>query len=80
MKSLISKTKDDKVFISVEKDYNGNYILYYKKKYHRDVSTMAKQLAVAINKQYNKPILYLWYLSLANSKRSSVDRRRYSSS
>ena len=42
LKGLTSETKDDKVFLSVEKDYSGNYILYYKKKYYRDASTMAE--------------------------------------
>ena len=50
LKGLASETKDNKVFILVEKDYNGNYILYYKKKYHRDASTMAEELGVVMVK------------------------------
>jgi len=50
LKGVTSEIKDNKVFILVEKDYNGNYILYYKKKYHRDASTIAEQLAAVIVK------------------------------
>ena len=39
-----------KIFISVEKDRHGNFILYYKNKYHHDASTIAYYLAAIIAK------------------------------
>ena len=38
---------------------DGNYILFHKKKYYRDASTIAKYLATVI-KQYSKEILYIF--------------------
>ena len=47
---LNQELQNTKIFISVEKDWHGNYILYYKAKYHQDASTMAKYLAAVIAK------------------------------
>ena len=47
---LLEENKKEKIFISVEKDYKGNILLVYKKKFHKDVSTIAEFLAVVIIK------------------------------
>ena len=63
--SLIGLTddiKEEKVFIIVEKDYNRNYQLFYKKKFHCDASTMVEHLAAVMSKQYNKTILHIFDL------------------
>ena len=60
MKGLTPKIQDKNIFISVEKDINGNYILYYKKKFYCDVSTIADFLATVIMKQYNNSILRIF--------------------
>ena len=68
LKGLIEETKEEKIFISLEKDTNGNFILFYKKKFHRDASTIAYYLVAVLLKQTNKNILYifdLYYQTLA---------------
>ena len=47
---LSKENKEEKVFVSVKKDYRGNYILVYKKKFHKDTSTIADFLAAVIIK------------------------------
>ena len=47
---LSEENKEEKVFVSVEKDYHGNIILVYKKKFHKDTSTIADFLAVVMIK------------------------------
>ena len=47
---LSEENKEEKIFISVKKDYRGNVLLVYKKKYHKDTSTMAYFLAAVIMK------------------------------
>ena len=49
-----------KNFIYVEKDKNGNFILYYKSKYHHDISTIADYLVAIMVKQYPHPILHIF--------------------
>ena len=46
LKGLTAETKDENIFISIEKDLSGNYILFYKKKFHCDTSTIANYLPV----------------------------------
>ena len=48
--SLTDETKDKKVFITVEKDYRGNFKLFYKKKFHWDTSTIAEYLGAVMSK------------------------------
>ena len=60
MTGLTDDAKEEKVFIIVEKDYNGNYQLFYKKKFHCDASTMAEHLVAVMSKQYDKPILHIF--------------------
>ena len=47
---LEKELKSIKIFISVEKDKNGNYLLYYKNKYYYNVSTITYYLAVVMIK------------------------------
>ena len=47
---LTNDTKEEKVFITVEKDYNGNYQLFYKKKFYCDTSTIAEYLVAVMPK------------------------------
>ena len=60
LKELKEDLCEIKIFILVEKDRYGNFILYYKNKYHRDTSTIADYLAAIIAKQYPKPILHIF--------------------
>ena len=50
--SLEEGLKSIKIFISIEKDKHGNFILYYKSKYHRDFSTITDYLSAIMSKQY----------------------------
>jgi len=68
LKGLTEETKEEKIFISIEKDTNRNFILFYKKKFYYDASTIADHLAVVLLKQTNKNILHifdLYYQTLA---------------
>ena len=47
---LLEENKEDKIFISVKKDYRGNVLLVYKKKYYKDASTIADFFAAVIIK------------------------------
>ena len=47
---LEKELQSTKIFISVEKDKNRNFILYYKSKYHCDASTIADYLTIVIVK------------------------------
>ena len=49
---LEERLKSTKIFISVEKDKYGNFILYYKSKYYHDASIIANYLPAMISKQY----------------------------
>ena len=60
LKGLEEKAKENKIFISVEKNRSRNFILYYESKFHRDTLTIANYLAAVIAKQYSKPILYIF--------------------
>ena len=44
LKGLIEETKEKNIFISIEKNYYSNCILYSKKKFYRDVLTIADYL------------------------------------
>ena len=50
LKELDKETKDTNIFISIKKNSKGNFILYYKKKYHRDVLTIVEYLPVVMSK------------------------------
>ena len=50
LKRFTEEKKDKNIFISIEKDINSNYILFYKKKFHNDASTIANFLLVVIQK------------------------------
>ena len=60
LKGLTEETKKKKIFISVEKDTNGNFILFYKKKFHHDASTIVDHLVAVLLKQTNKNILHIF--------------------
>ena len=60
LKGLEEDLQQIKIFISIEKDKNGNFILYYKSKYHQDASTIADYLAAVMVKQYPCPILHVF--------------------
>jgi len=49
-----------KIFISVEKDTNRNFILFYKKKFHCNAFTITDHLVAVLLKQINKNILYIF--------------------
>ena len=53
---LSEENKEDKIFVLVEKDYQGNIVLVYKKKYHKDASTIADFLVAVMIKQYNNTV------------------------
>ena len=57
---LSKENKEEKVFVLVEKDYCGNIILVYKKKFHKDVSTIADFLAAVMIKQYDQSVLSIF--------------------
>ena len=42
--------KSTKIFISVEKDKYGNFILYYQSKYHRNACTIVNYLPAVMAK------------------------------
>ena len=44
LKGLSEEIKNENIFISVEKDQCGNFILFYEKNFHRYISTIAKFL------------------------------------
>ena len=50
LKGLEKQSKYSKIFISIRKDYNDNFILYYKNKYYQDASIIANYLAVVMLK------------------------------
>jgi hypothetical protein len=50
LKELEEDLHETKIFILVEKDRYGNFIIYYKNKYHRNVSTIANYLAAIMVK------------------------------
>ena len=50
LKGLTPETKDKNIFISVERNLNRNYILFYKKKFHWNTSTIADYLAAIMMK------------------------------
>ena len=50
LNGLKEDTKSQKVFISIEKNKDGNCISYYKKKYYWDTSTIAEYLAAVMDK------------------------------
>ena len=52
LKGLTEETKEENIFISIEKNHHSNYILYYKKKFHRDTLTILDYLLAIIEKQY----------------------------
>ena len=60
LKGLTTETKDENIFISIEKNSFGNYILFYKKKFHYDASTIANYLLVVIQKQYSGDIMHVF--------------------
>ena len=60
LKDLTEEIKEENIFISIEKDLLGNYIFFYKKKFYRDVSTIANYLLAVMNKQYNGNVLYIF--------------------
>ena len=41
LKDLEEEAKETKIFISVKKNRSGNFILYYKSKFHYDALTIA---------------------------------------
>ena len=60
LKGLTEETKEENIFISIEKNHHSNYILYYKKKFHRNASIIADYLPANIEKQYQKEIIYIF--------------------
>ena len=54
--------KDENIFISIEKNLSGNYILFYKKKFYYDTSTIADYLPALMQKQYSDDIIYIFEL------------------
>ena len=52
--------KTIKIFISVEKNRESNYILYYKNKYYHGVTIIVDYLAAVIIKQYSQPIIHIF--------------------
>ena len=50
LKGLTEETKEEKIFISIEKDQSGNYILFYKKKFHYDTLTITDYLPAVMQK------------------------------
>ena len=57
---LLEENKNEIIFISVEKDYKGNIILLYKKKFHKDASTIAAYLSLVLAKQHGDSILSIF--------------------
>ena len=62
LQGLSEENKDEKIFVLVEKDYRGNIILVYKKKYHKGTSTIVDFLVAVIIKQYNNSVLSIFQL------------------
>ena len=60
--SLEEESKSDRIFLSIEKDYHNKYILFFKKKYHYNTSTIADYLTTALDNQYDSKILYIFDL------------------
>ena len=60
LKGLTEETKDENIFISIEKNPSGNYTLFYKKKFYHDVSTITDYLPVVMDKQYNSNVLHIF--------------------
>jgi len=54
--------KDENIFISIKKDSSGNYILFYKKKFHCIASAIADYLQVVMQKKYSGDIIYIFKL------------------
>ena len=62
LKGLSDENKLKDIFISVVKDWKGNIILLYKKKFHKDASIMVVYLSAVIAKQYGNSILSIFKL------------------
>ena len=62
IKELLVEIKEEKIFISVEKDYYSNYILVYKKKSYYNTIIITSNLAIVIVKQFNQSILIVFDL------------------
>ena len=60
LKDLIEETKEENIFISIKKNYYGNYILFYKKKFHQNTSIIVDYLPAIMQKQYQKNIIYIF--------------------
>ena len=50
LKGLSEENKNDTICIFVEKDYKGNIILLYKKKFYKDASTIVAYLSSVMAK------------------------------
>jgi hypothetical protein len=59
---LLEENKNEIIFILVEKDYKGNIILLYKKKFYKDASTIADYLLVVMTKQHEDSIISIFKL------------------
>ena len=62
LKGLSDKNKLKNIFILVEKDCKENIILLFRKKFHKDVSTITVYLSIVIAKQYGDSILLIFEL------------------
>jgi hypothetical protein len=62
LKGLTKETKNENIFISIEKYCIGNYISYYKKKFYQDALVIADYLSAIMQRQYEKEIIYIFDL------------------
>jgi len=60
LKGLTPETKDENIFILVKQNLNENYILFYKKKFHQDTSTITDYLAAIMMKQHKTDIIRIF--------------------
>ena len=68
LKGLTEDTKEENIFISIKKNSSGNFVLFYKKKFYCDASTIANYLPAVMQKQYTGNIMHifdLYYQDLA---------------
>ena len=60
LKVLTPETKDEDIFISIKKNLNRNYVLFYKKKFHQDTLTITNYFTAIMMKQYKKDIIQIF--------------------
>ena len=60
LKGLTEDIKEENIFISIKKKSSRNFVLFYKKKFHRNASIITDYLSVVMQKQYTGDIMHIF--------------------